>query len=308
VRAGRLAEALQLADQTISYTRRAGFGPWTQLLDEVRRLHVLSDMGQPGKALAEVQRLRDHMATLPATSEEPELVTTWAVREELLLTGGDAALQLRRWDQTLELNAAAIASMRSRGAPSAEIARARYSSCGPMIMLGRVDEALELLMDFREVFEHAHDIYMLGKVFGALAAAEASRGRGDAAVDLAREGLRYDYLAGGVENIQIGHHNLGEYLREGVGQPSPALAHHLAAALLRAATGAEGTDESVLAVAADLKIGGDVTVPEDVADLCRRVAAVPGVDLGRLLGGLAPDPQAVQRTFEELIGRVRSLD
>ena len=52
------------------YTRRAGLGPWIQLLAEVRRLHVLSLMGQPGKALAEVQRLREHMETLPATSEE----------------------------------------------------------------------------------------------------------------------------------------------------------------------------------------------------------------------------------------------
>ena len=62
------------------------------------------------------------------------------------------------------------------------------------------------------------------------------------------------------------------------------------------------------AAADDLKADGDAPVPADVADLCRRVAAVPGVDLGRLLAGLAPDPQAVQRTLDELIGRVRSLD
>ncbi len=73
-RAGRLGEALQLAEQMIGYTRRAGLGPWTQLLDEVRRLQVLNFMGQPGKALAEVQRLRKHMETLPATSHEPETV------------------------------------------------------------------------------------------------------------------------------------------------------------------------------------------------------------------------------------------
>ena len=210
-------------------------------------------------------------------------------------------------DQALELNAAAVASMRGRGAPPAEIARARYSDYGPMIELDRVDEALELLMDCREVFEQAHDIEMLGKVFGALAAAEGSRGRGDVAVDLAREALRYSYLAGSVENIWISHHNLGEYLRDLAGQPGPALAHHLAAALLGAVTGAEGAEESVPAAADDLKADGDVTVPADVADLCRRVAAVPGVDLGRLLAGLAPDPQAVQRTFEELIGRAHGL-
>ena len=142
----------------------------------------------------------------------------------------------------------------------------------------------------------------------ALAAPEGHRGHCDVAVDLAREGLRYSYLAGDVDNIRISHHNLGEYLRDLVGQPGTALVHHLAAALLRAVTGAEGDEESVSSAADDLKAGGDVTVPADVADLCRRVAAIPGVELGRLLSGLAPDPQAVQRTFEELIGRVRSLD
>jgi hypothetical protein len=306
-RAGRLGEAFQLADQMADYTRQAGLGPWIQLLAEVRRLQVLSVMGQPEKALAEVQRLRGHMETLPLTSGELDTVPAWSVREQLLGTGREAALRLGDGDQALELNAAAVASMRGRGAPLAEIARARYSDYGPLIRLDRVDEALELLVDCRQVFEHAHDIGMLGMVFGALAAAEASRDRGDVAVDLARESLRYHYLAGDIDNIWISHHNLGEYLRDLASQPDPALAHHLAAALIRAVTGAEGANESVPAAADDLKAGGDVTVPADAADLCRRVAAVPGVDLGQLLAGLAPDPQEVQRTFEELIGYVRGL-
>ena len=306
-RAGRLGEALQLAEQTIGYTRRAGLGPWTQLLDEVRRLHVVSLMGQPEKALAEVQQLRDHMGTLPATSEESAPCAAWAVREELLGAGRNAALRLERWDQALELNAAAVASKRVRGAPQAEIARWRFSDYGPMIMLDRVDEALGMLMECREVFEQAHDIEMLGMVFDALATAEGHRGHGDVAVDLASQALRYSYLAADVDSIRISHHNLGEYLRDLVGQPGTALAHHLAAALLRAVTGAGGAEESVSSAADDLKAGGDVSVPADVADLCRRVAAMPGVDLGRLLAGVGPDPQVVQRTLDELIGRARGL-
>ena len=302
-RAGRFDEALQLADQMADYTRQAGLGPWIQLLAEVRRLQVLSAMGQPGKTLAEVQRLREHTETLPSTSEELDTVPAWSVREQLLGTGREAALRLGDGDQALELNAATVASMRGRGAPPAEIARARYSDYGPMIELDRVDEAFELLVECREVFRDAHDIEMLGKVFGALAAVESSRGRGNVAVDLAREALRYFYLAGDVDDIWISHHNLGEYLRDLADQPGPALAHHLAAALLGALTGAEGAEEPVPAAAADLKADGDVMVPADVADLCRRVAAVPGVDLGRLLAGLAPNPEAVQRTLEELIRR-----
>jgi len=309
-RAGRFGEALQLAEQAIGYSQRAGLGPWTQLLDEVRRLQVLNFMGQPEKAIAGVRRLREQMETLPATSGQPEKenVPEWSPREELLGTGREAALKLELWDEALELNAAAVASMRARGAPEAEIARARFSDHGPMIMLGHVDEALEMLKACREVFKQAHDIEMLGMVFDALAAAEGNRGHGDVAVDLAREGLRYSYLAGNVDSIRISHHNLGEYLRDLAGQPGTALAHHLAAALLGAATGAEGAvDDSALAAAEDLKADGGTPVPADVPDLCRRVAAVPGVDLSRLIAGLAQDPQAMQQTLEELIRRARGL-
>jgi hypothetical protein len=221
----------------------------------------------------------------------------------LFTTGNEAALRLRYWDQAIELNAAALASMRARGAPAAEIARVRLSDHGPMIMLGRADEALGLLMDCREVFEQAHDIAMLGVVFGALAGAEGERGCGDVAVDLACEALRYNYLAGDVNSIRISHYNLGEYLRDLADQPDTALAHHLAAALLHAITGAEGPDEAVISAADDLKAADDAAMPADVTDLCRRVGAVPGVDLGRFLAELAPDPQAVQGTLEELIGR-----
>jgi hypothetical protein len=99
-----------------------------------------------------------------------------------------------------------------------------------------------------------------------------------------------------------------EYLRDLADQPANALAHHLAAALLGAATGAEGAeDDSLLSAAEDLKAASDTPVPADVPDLCRRVAAMPGVDLSRLIAGLAQDPQAMRRTLEELIRRARGL-
>jgi hypothetical protein len=111
-----------------------------------------------------------------------------------------------------------------------------------------------------------------------------------------------------VDSIRISHHNLGEYLRDLADQPGTALAHHLAAALLGAATGAEGAvDDSALAAAEDLKADSGTPVPADVPDLCRSVAAVPGVDLSRLIAGLAQDPQAMQQTLEELIRRARGL-
>ena len=72
VRAGRLTEALTLAGEKAEYTRRAGLGPWTQLLDERVRLQILSQQGHADQVLAEVTRLRQQIAELPEQSDQPE--------------------------------------------------------------------------------------------------------------------------------------------------------------------------------------------------------------------------------------------
>ena len=102
------------------------------------------------------------MQTLPAETSPDETVNPWNVREALLDTGREAARQLGRWDDALELNAAATASKRDRGAPATDIARGRFNDYGPLIRLGRTGEALDLLLECRQAFEHAHDIQMLG--------------------------------------------------------------------------------------------------------------------------------------------------
>jgi CHAT domain len=250
---GRLAEALTLTGQMADYTRQAGLGPWTQLAVEGQRLQVLTEMGQAEHVLAEVQRLRDQMRALPATSGPGESVDPWNVREALLDTGRSAATHLGRWQDALDLNAAAVASKRDRSAPAADTARARFNDYGPLLRLGRTEEALALLLECRQVFQDVHHIEMLGKTLGALAGIEDVRGHGDAAIGLARDALRYKYLAGDVIGIAVNYHNLGSYLADHARQPAPALTCHLASALIRALTGTMGNEDPVRAAVTDLR-------------------------------------------------------
>jgi hypothetical protein len=314
---GRLAEALALAGRKAGYTRQAGLGPWTQLLDQARRLQVLNAMGQAGQVLDEVQRLRDHLQTLPTTRGPDETATPWNVREALLSTGREAARQLGRWEEALDLNAAIIASKRGRRAPATDIARARFNDYFPLLRLGRTGEALGLLLECRQVFQDARDTRALGSVLSALADTENQRGHGDAAIRMERDALRYGYLAGDVTGIAVSYHNLGNYLRRHARQPAPALACHLAAALIRALTGADGAGRSVTAAAADLRALGPAASfaartdqrefglaaapPADVAALCRQAGDIPGTDLPRLLTALAPDPAAAEQSLQQLI-------
>jgi hypothetical protein len=304
---GRLAEALALAGRKAGYTRQAGLGPWTQLADQVQRLQVLNAMGQAGEVLDEVQRLRGHLQTLPATRGPDETATPWNVREVLLDTGSEAARHLGRWDDALDLNAAQTASMRDRRAPATDIARAWFNDYYPLLRLGRTGEALGLLLECRQVFQDARDTAMLGNVLSALADTEDARGHGDAAIRMARDALRYTYLAGDVLAIAVSYHNLGNYLRRHARQPAPALACHLASALICALTGADDGGQSVRAAATDLReLGAADTPPADVAGLCRQAGDIPGTDLGRLLTALAPDPAVAEQALQRLVAQAQA--
>jgi hypothetical protein len=304
---GRLAEALALAGQKAGYTRQAGLGPWTQLLDEVRRLQVLNEMGQAAPVLTEVQRLRDHLPSLPATPGRNETATPWNVREILLDTGRDAARQLGRWEDALSLNAARIAGMHDRRAPATDITRARFNDYFPLLRLGRTSQALNLLLDCRQAFQDAGDTEMLGKTLSALADTENERGHGDAAIRLERDALRYRYLAADVTGIAVSYHNLGSYLRRHARQPAQALACHLAAALIRALTGADDNGQSLSAAAAGLREHGTAaTPPADLATLCQQAGDIPGTDPHRLITALAPDPATAEHALQELTAQAQA--
>jgi tetratricopeptide (TPR) repeat protein len=314
---GRLTEALALAEQKAAYTRQAGLGPWNQLADEVWRLQVLARMGQASHVLAEVTRLRSHLATLPATRGPDDTIHPWNVREALLDTGRASAILLGRWAAALDLNAAQAASQRDRNAPTTDAARVRFKDYSPLLRLGRTEEALTLLRECHRIFQDARDTRMLGQTLSALADAEDQRGHGDAALRLERDALRYLYLAGDVAGIAVSYHNHGNYLRRYARQPAPALASHLATDLIRALAGigGTGTDNSVGSVrpaATDLRDLGTAAVPPaSVADLDRMLGDISGTDLPGLVRELSTDTDTdtdtAERILRDLIARARVL-
>jgi hypothetical protein len=192
--------------------------------------------------------------------------------------------------------------------PAADIAHSRFNDYFPLLELGRTDEALALLLECcRQAFQDARDPRKLGMALGALAHVEDERGHGAAAIGLERDALRYSYLAGDVIGIAVSYHNLGSCLSRHARQPAPALACHLAAALIRALTGSKGNEDPVGAAATDLlALAADATPPADVADLSRQVGDIPGTDLPGLLAVLAPDPAAADQALRDLITQAQT--
>ena len=306
-KAGRLTEALTLAGEKADYTRRAGLGPWTQLLNERIRLQILGQQGHGGQVLAEVTRLRQQIAELPEQSDQPDPVAPYNARETILDTGRDAADQLGRWEDALALNAEMLESKEHRGASDLEIAQTRFNDYFPLLRLGRIAEARALLLECREIDEREHNTQGLGKDLGALADVESTAGHGQDAIDLERNALRYKYLTGEIDSIAVSHYNLGNYLARHTADHPQALAHHLASALLCIVTGIEGAGRSLAAAAQDLaRLPASASAPVSISALCGIAGEVPGVHLDRLLTQLA-DPAAVQDALDVLLAQARAL-
>ena len=83
--------------------------------------------------------------------------------------------------------------MRSGARGCYEVTRARFNDAGPLIRLGRLDEAGRLLAECQRVFEDHADTAMLGQVLTARADLEDEVGNQQAAADLQRAALRLRY-------------------------------------------------------------------------------------------------------------------
>lgn len=302
--AGRLTEALTLAEEIAGYTARAGLGPWTRLGAAARKLQIMVMRGDCGAVLAEVERHRQTMRELPEASDAPESVEAWNIRETLLDVGREAALGLKDWQAALDFNQDIAASKRARGAPPTERARTRFNAYAPLLRLGRFDEAATLLDECRGVFTQARDWQALGAVLTAQADLADQRGRSDEAADLARAALRYAYVAAGPEGCAGSHNNLATYLRKSGVAPAAALAHRLAAILIGALMGSGQVQVSRRNLAIHIRILGPAAagavLPGSVDEVIRLAEEVEGVRLQDLLAALNRD----RRDLNELLQAV----
>ena len=281
---GRLNQALEVVEAKAEDTRRAGLGPWTRLADEGRRLQVLAVMGRSDEVLAEVERLRTHMATLPLVSDVEEAVNPWNVREGLLDTGRSAALHSKRWQQALALNADMVQLRAVRGATALERARTRYNDYFPLLRLQRVDDARKLLQECRKVFEDERQVEMLGKIYSALADLEDKMGDRATAVRFEELALGYKYQHGDPEGCAVSHHNLANYLEREGDDLARALAHRLADATIMVQTRSGGLSTTLH----NLRHVNLPPAPPPFAEVVAQVERVPGVRFAALCERLPP--------------------
>ncbi|MBA2696831.1 MAG: AAA family ATPase, partial [Actinobacteria bacterium] len=310
---GRPRDALTLADQQIELAHQAGLGAGTLLYNHAQRLQILSLLGHHMQVLTDLHLLRDRMAELPNLPTTNDPVNPWNIRELILDTGHTSLMALGRWQQALDLINEITTSKRERGASAHNIARTRFNNYGPLLRLGRVAEADQLLRDCRDVFEAAGDIPMLGQVYAALADLEAERDHVQDAVELQRAALRLLYVRPYQRAIAVAHHNLATHLSSGpTGNPAEQCAHRLAAALLHHLAGDTfHLTDALRMLAAELRRETEhpnaPTLPTTLAEVTGLVDAGDGVRFGDLVAALRPDTDTADQALTDLLATAATL-
>jgi tetratricopeptide (TPR) repeat protein len=288
---GRVEHALSLTEQMASYSRAAGMGLWTQLADESQRMGLLNGLGRYEEVLEAAEQLADQMRGMPNLPGPEEVaISRRLVYEWILDAGRAAALGLGQWDRALALNSELANIMQACGATRLALARMRFNDNGALLRLGRLEEARRLLLDCKDVFQLEGGPNDLGLAFTGLASVERSLGHPGPAIDYGRLALRYKYLASTPGECAIGHSNLANSLLDGADPVKDALAHRLAAAVIRLQTADGRLPYTLRDLAAHLAMfaPGAAPLPADFDELCQRVERVDGVRFRELFGRLPP--------------------
>jgi tetratricopeptide (TPR) repeat protein len=230
--AGHFEKALTTAERMKEHTRKAGLGRWTQLADDLWRLQILNQLGRYEEVLTTVQTRRKEIEGWLELSGADETVSPWNVMEMLLNTGCFAALQLRRWEEALSLNAENVKVTVNRGATELAVAGTRINDYVPLLRLQRYSETRSLLYECLAVFESDGGSEQLGYVQGAFADLEDDLHHFPEAVRHQRAGLRYNYSGLSPRDCAIAHFNLANYLIRSNVNAREALAHRIASTLI----------------------------------------------------------------------------
>jgi tetratricopeptide (TPR) repeat protein len=262
------------------YIHRAKLGALANLYIEANRLHVLKCLDRCPEILESIGVLREQMESLPEQGMNDKMFHWWNIKEAILTTGAEASTLLGAYEQALEFNAEVLSSMKARGATSLELARSAFKDYFPLLRLGHNLQAGELILDCKKVFERENDTKSLGNFFCSLADLERQQGQIGKAIELFDTSLRYSYQAEDFINISTNHHNLAISQRE-VGSDK-ALAHRLAAGIIRYQIGSGLLASTIQEMVIDLAKFGAQALPTNFRDLCQTVDEIEGVNFREL--------------------------
>lgn len=291
-RTGRISEAHELLEANEKHLAGDRAGPMARWANETNRLKLLYSQGQSERVLAEVRTMLDKLSD--AQAETDDSVGMANIRELILGIGAMAAAGLGQWQDSLDFTAEVRELHRQRGATLVQQAQFAFKDYEPLLRLGRIGEARDLLQWCQTVFEEAKETTALAMVFGALAEVEKAVGHDERAVEWGMDCLRYAYMSGISDTVARGHHNFGHTVARLSDQGGAAWAHWCAGAIITYQAGGDLTFclRTLGHVLTTLNPPAEVRAFQFVCLTVERVDGVRFADLVERLPRRASDGQA----------------
>ncbi|MCX4239723.1 CHAT domain-containing protein [Paraliomyxa miuraensis] len=222
--------------------RKAGHPLVNVVASELEALRIDVMQGHAAQVLGDIEARLEQVRGWWKAHAEGKPVPEAPDRDFLgrALVGGldiaeDANRALERWQGCLDLLEETERTKRERGESQHELACTRFNTYGPLLSLGRLEEAQRVLEGCLAEFRKAGDATNENKALSALANLWKERGDLRQAADLERHALAVCNRLPDPADRAISHENLANYL-DGMGQ-ADAPAHRLAALAYRLVSG-----------------------------------------------------------------------
>ncbi|MCP4104201.1 MAG: CHAT domain-containing protein, partial [Desulfobacteraceae bacterium] len=234
---GRLDEAKAMNLKSADAERKAD-SPQVKVIGselEVFRIDVMQ--GRAKEALPEIEKRVNEVRGWyqrhkqgETTPEAPEPVILGRAFVSGLDIAKGANLQLEQWETCIELLKEIEKTQGEMGHSRQEQYRTRFNQCGPLMKLGRLDEAQKVAEEHLAVSREADNLASQSKALSALADIWDERGDMEQAIALERKSLSVTNQLPDPMDRASSHNNLSNYL-EKANRKDESVRHQLAAGI-----------------------------------------------------------------------------
>jgi tetratricopeptide (TPR) repeat protein len=311
--AGQLDASRTMHQRSAATWRKAASTLVHVVGSELGALRIDVKQGHAERALPEIDRHLGDLRNWWRSHREGRPVPDAPDLEFLgraLIGGLDIAHQahqsLKHWQPGLDLLEEIETIKRERGEGEHERARTRFNRYGPLLEMGRLDEAQRVLESCLEVFRDVTDLAGQSVTLGALADLWDRRGDYRQAADLQRQALAVHNSVPDPTFRSASHNNLSNYLKK-AGQSGDSARHWLASLVYDAVTNhQEGLGimlrNLTIRIRNDARSGEAPYEPPRLADLL----VLPEFDaLNQFLAQSNVDLVGLQATIDGLVEQAR---
>ena len=309
---GQLAAAKAMHQRSARAEQQEG-APLVRVIgSELEALRIDVMQGAAAQALPEIeQRLEtvrqwwQRQQAGERLPEAPDVVDLGRAFVAGLDIAHEANHQLQQWQLDLELLQESEQVERTLGESEHQLVRNRFNQYGPLLRLGQVAAAQQLLEDCLDTFRQAGDLTMQTRCLSALADVWDERGDTAQALALERQSLAVKNQLPVPDDRASSHHNLSTDLHQS-DQPEAAAQHQLAAIVYWLVIGSGSLQTALGNLRIGMRRAAAAGQRYDLLRLAALLAQPEFSPLAQFLAQHSVDPAALQATLDDLIEQVRA--